>query len=574
MNTKEKISIKINGKKIESEKNKTIFQVALNNKINIPCLCFHPDTKTKNYCGLCIIETGKQNKIKKAHSCLISDGMEIVTESKNIQETRRKNLEKILEKHLLECDDCVWFQNCKLLKLSKLFKTKPIIKKNKNDKVLQVGSIVFDQTKCIGCGNCLGVCPTKFLSLNKRKKINLSENKNKNCISCGQCILHCPVGAIEGVGEFESLNKVFQDRKKITVVQFAPAIRTSISEEFNIRNQNNITGKLISALKQVGFDYVFDTALGADFTTIEESQELIDRITKNEKLPGITSCCPAWVNFLEFYYPEFIPKLCSARSPQTMLGGIIKTYWSQKKKINPKNIFVVSVMPCVAKKNEIKKQTLKLNNGNYPVDMILTTRELARLLKSKKINLKDLQESELDSLLGEPSGAGVIYGASGGVIESALRTAYFKITNKEMDYNEIKQVRGANGIKKKEIIINNRLIKICVISGIKNAIKELEKIKKNPKLYDALEVMACPGGCIGGGGQPLPSNKKIIEKRGQLLYQIDKNKKVRRAHQNPSVKKVYTDFFNDKNRKNILHTSFSRRKRESIIKLKNSKETK
>lgn len=498
--------------------------------------------------------------------------MEIITESAEIFIERNKNLAKILKKHLLECDDCVWFQHCKLLELTKKFGTKPMLEKNENNQVFQVGTMVFDQTKCIGCENCLNVCPTNFLEMNEQNKIECSTDKSKDCISCGQCILHCPVGAIEGVGEFEELEKLFKDDKKITVVQFAPSIRTSIGEEFGMKAGEIVTGQLVSALKQVGFDYVFDTATGADFTTIEESNELIERLSRKERLPAMTSCCPAWVKFLEFNYPEFIPNLCTSRSPQIMLGGIIKNYWSKEANINPKDIFVVSIMPCVAKKYEIKRAELKIDN-NLPVDMVLTTRELVRLFKKNKIDLKNIDKKEADDPLGLASGAGVIYGSSGGVFESALRTAYFKMTKENLPKDAIQEIRGFEGIKTKEVKIGDSVIKVCVVSGIKNAKKVLDQLRKNPKLYDAVEVMACPGGCIAGGGQSLPTNKKITKERSRSLYTIDDKKQLKYAHENKAVKKVYDDFFvNEKIKKSILHTHFSPKNKSTIINLKNSRE--
>ncbi len=569
----DKISIKINGKTCLAEAGENVLTAALKNGIDIPSLCFHQDLKPSQKCGMCVIEINGKKGLKHACATTVKEGMEITTESKEIEETRKKNLDKVLENHLLECIDCVWFQNCRLLDLVKKFEAKPMAKENKQDKVLQVGTIVFDQTKCIGCGNCVAVCPTGFLELNKRDKTEPSINKKKDCINCGQCILHCPVGAIEGVGEFEELENMFKDKSKIVVAQFAPSIRSSIGEEFDMKAGMDVTRRLVSALKKVGFNYVFDTACGADFTTMEESEELVERLTSNKNLPAMTSCCPAWVEFLEFNFPEFINNLCTSRSPQIMLGGLIKNYWSKKNKIDPKNIHVVSIMPCVAKKFEIKREELKID-GMFPVDQVLTNRELARLLKKNKIDLKNVEERDADNPLGLPSGAGVIYGSSGGVFESAFRTAYFKIMKKEMPPDMIKEIRGAKGIKVTQVKVGDRTVKICVVNGIKNARTVLEKLKKNPKLYDAVEVMSCPGGCVGGGGQPMPTNKEIVAKRSQGLYSIDKKKKLRYAHKNPVIKTVYGEFLDDqKVRKKILHTRFSRRNKSKIRKLKNSRET-
>ena len=568
-----KISIKINGESYLVEPNKSILDIATENGIDIPSLCFHPDVEIKHHCGMCVVEIKGEEELKHACATMVQDGMEIVTDSEFINAERKKNLDKVLKEHLLECDDCVWFQHCKLLELVKKFDAKPVAEKNEQNKVFQVGSMVFDQTKCFGCENCVTVCPTGYLNINDRGKVECSTDDNKDCINCGRCILHCPVGAIEGVGEFEELEKVFKDTNKVAVVQFAPSLRTSIGEEFGMQTGEIVTEKLVAGLKKLGFNYVFDTATGADFTTTEESDELIERLTKKENLPAMSSCCPAWVKFLEFDYPEFLPNLCTSRSPQTMLGGIVKKYWGKKNNIDAENIFVVSIMPCVAKKYEIKREELKIN-GNYPVDMVLTTRELVRLLKKNKIDLKNIEGEKADDPLGEPSGAGVIYGSSGGVFESALRTAYFKMTKENLPEGSIKEIRGTEGIKTKEIKIGESTIKVCVISGIKNAKKILDELKVNPNLYDAVEVMACSGGCVGGGGQSLPTNKEIVKKRSKSLYDIDEKKTVRYAHENPVVQKVYTELFADEKVKNsILHTHFSQKEKTKIIKLKNSRET-
>lgn len=539
-------SVKINGKEYLVDDNVTVLEFAKEQGIDIPSLCYHEDATTKNHCGLCVVSIN--GRIEYSCATFLEDGMDIITDSEELFNTRRDHLKKVINNHLLECDDCVWFQNCKLLNLTKKFNLNLVSKRKEEDQIFQVDSVVFDQTKCIGCGNCIDICPTGFLKLNERDKIELSSETK--CINCGQCILHCPVGTIEGVGEFESLEKVF--KSKTTVVQFAPAVRTSIGEEFGMDAGSIVTEKLVAALKQVGFDYVFDTAVGADFTTMEESEELIDRLKNKTHLPLFTSCCPAWVELVETNYPQFIPNLCSVKSPHIILGEIIKKCWN-------KDAFVVSIMPCTAKKSEIKREELK-----GAVDMVLTTRELARLFKKHKIDLTNIEGKEIDNFLGVPSGAGVIYGSSGGVFESALRTAHFKLTGKELE--EMKDFRSISGIKEKEIKIGDAIIRLCVVNGINNAIKVLV----DPSKYDAIEVMACPGGCIGGGGQPLPSNKNIIRKRAQGLYSIDKGKDFRQAHNNPIVKEIYGKI---KNPKEFFHTTYKKREKDILYKLKNSKET-
>lgn len=568
----QKITIKINKQKIRTEPGKNVLEIALTEKIKIPSLCFHPDLETKNHCNLCLIKVKGEEQLKRACTTIAQKGLEIITDSAEIKEERTKNLKKIIKKHLLECDDCVWYQNCQLLKLVKDFHLEPALVKNKKDKIFQSEAMVFDQTKCIGCENCLSVCPTNFLKLNERGKIETSKNPKENCINCGQCILACPVGAIEGEGEFESLQKNILDPNKIMVAQFAPSLRTSIGEEFGMKAGQINTEKLVAGLKKIGFDYVFDTAVGADFTTIESSQELRERIKNRRKLPILSSCCPAWVEFVELNYPELVPHLCSTRSPQAIIGGLVKNYWKSKKKIR-KEILMVSIMPCVAKKQEIARKELRIKNQK-PVDLVLTTREVTRLFRKNKIDLKKIKGQKADNPWGEPSGGGVIYGSSGGVFESALRAIAFEKTGKNLPLKNIKDIRGEKGIKIKEFKIKEQSIKICVVNGLKNAKKILKEIKKKPELFDAIEVMACPGGCVGGGGQPLPSTKKIISERAKSLYTIDSQKNIKSAPENPIIKKVYQEFLNDPQiKKQILHTKFSPKNKPKIKLLKNSKKT-
>lgn len=570
-----KISITIDGKAVTAEAGQSILDVAQEHGIDVPSLCSHPDVDVKHHCGMCVVSIASEEGMKHACSTIVEEGMDIITESADIAEERESNLGKILKKHQMECDDCVWMSRCRLLELTKRLGAKPSMAKDERNKVYQVGTIVFDQTKCIGCENCLAVCPTRFLDMNERGKVEPSTDPKKDCINCGQCIIHCPVGAIEGAGEFEELEKIFAEGDRTVVVQFAPAVRVSIGDEFGLSAGEVATGKLVAGLKAVGFDFVFDTAAGADFTTMEEAGEVVERIAKGERLPIMTSCCPAWVKYVELNYPEFIPNLASSRSPQVMLGGIIKHHWAKEQQLDPKNVFVVSIMPCVAKKFEIRRPELEID-GLRPVDMVLTTRELARLFKKNHIDLKTLEERDADDPLGGCSGAGVIYGTSGGVFESAFRTAYFKLTGTDLPFDGIKEICGLNGVKTKEVTIGERTIRMCVVSGIRNARQVLEALKEHPDMYDAVEVMACPGGCIAGGGQPVPTSRKIAKKRSEGLYTVDDGKTLRRAHENPTIQKMYAEdgfFGTEEMRKKILHTRFAPRKKAVIDELKNSKET-
>ncbi len=583
---KKLITIFINGRKIKAERGQTILEVANENKIFIPSLCYHSDLKVKASCRLCVVEIKNKNGLVTACSTKIEPEMNVITNSPEIRKARKINLGLLFSQHKEECHDCVWSKNnCQLLQLAKKYKVE-ITKfddRKKNYPAYQFGpAVLFDSSKCIDCRNCVEVCQNQgvgFLEIEEKGRLFQvvpSKEKNKDCVYCGQCITHCPVGAFEGVGEFEDIvrlsslqvAKSLERKDKVLIVQFAPSIRTSIGEEFGMPFGRVVTGKIVAGLKKLGFDKVFDTSTGADFTTFEESREIIERLEAGKNLPIMTSCCPAWVRYIEIYYPEFVPNLTTVRSPQIILGGLIKTYWAEKQGINPKKIVVVSIMPCVAKKYEITRPELRIN-GLRPVDYVLTTRELSRLFKKKNIGFSRLKPKKVDKAFDEPSGAGIIYGASGGVMESAFRTTYEKLSGQKLEKIEFEEIRGMAGIKKAAVKIGDENRYLAVISGLGNAKQILEEVKKGDIKYDCLEVMACPGGCIGGGGQPMPINEKIRKARAQGLYSIDDKKKIRRAHENPVLQKIYNNFL-DRNKefsRQILHTFYSPKKKSKIKKI-------
>jgi len=560
------IKLTINGKIIEAEQGKTILEVAKENGIEIPSLCYHSDLTPKASCRLCLVSIKGIKNLQTSCSTLAMDGMEIETETPEIKKLRKTNLELLFAQHKEECPDCVLQYNCQLLKLAKKIGVdlSRFEDRKKDFPLIEFGpSIVFDSSKCIDCGNCIEACSQQavnYLEIENKKGFNqITPSKTKSCIYCGQCITHCPVGAFQAKSEFEQIEEPLNNKNKVLIFQFAPSIRTSIGEEFNLEDGKIVTNQLVGAIKELGADYVFDVSVGADFTTFEEAKEMVEKLESKTPSLLMSSCCPAWVRFVEKYYPEFTKNLATTRPPHIILGGLIKTYWASKEKISPKKIFIVSVMPCVAKKYEItRKEMLFKHNGTSfaPVDYVLTTRELAYLLKKKGIDLATIKPQMADSPFGEPSGSGVIYGASGGVMESAIRTAVkiLKIKNPKVDFPK---VRGQEGIKISQVEVNGKTLNIAAISGTGNAKIVLDQLKQNPNLYQCIEVMACPGGCIGGGGQPLPQDKKIRQKRAQALYQIDEQKKDRTAYDNPDLQKTYKEFLkNEKIIKAICHAKY------------------
>jgi len=566
----EKIKIIIDNKELEAKKGQTILEAAKENGIEIPALCFHPDLNIKANCRICLIEIKGKKGLLTACSTKAERGMEVITESPEIRKARKINLELIFGQHCEECGDCVRNHNCRLLDLAQEYGIKS---SRFSDRKAEFpcynfdSALVYDSSKCIDCRNCVEACARQnvhYLEVKKNKsfyEVVPSENPKRDCIYCGQCLVHCPVGAFEAVGESEDVEKPLQDKNKFVIFQFAPAVRTSIGEEFGMTAGAIVTEKLVGAIKKLGVNKVFDVSVGADFTTIEEAKELIER--KPSELPVLSSCCPAWVKFVEFYHPEFIPNIATTRSPHIFLGSLIKSYFAEKEKLDPKNIVVVSVMPCVAKKYEVIRDELRIN-GLKPVDYVLTTRELAFLLKKKNIDFKTAKEEKPDIPFGVPSGAGVIYGATGGVMESALRTAYEKINGRPLKNFNLKEVRGQKAVKAATLKLGGKKIKVAVVNGLDKIEEILADIRKKPGLYHCVEVMACRGGCVGGGGQPVPVSDKIRAARAKSLYNIDDKAGVRLAHKNPVVEDVYRNFLTSEEKiKFFCHTKYSKKLKEN-----------
>lgn len=568
----------INNKELEFNEGESILDVAKKNGIYIPALCYHCDLKPRESCRLCMVEVDGDKKLRTSCSLIAKSGMKVHTDTPEIKKALKTNLELIFAQHKDECETCKRRNNCKLHEIAEKysFDNKKYSNRKKNLSKFQFGpSIMLEQKKCINCENCTEMCAKQtnggFLTTKENKynfEISPSKEKNRDCIYCGQCIVHCPTGALYEVEDYQKVQKLLTDKKKKVVFQFAPSIRVSIGEEFGMAPGEIATQKIFSALKKLGAYKVFDTSFGADVTIMEESEELIKKILNNSKEVMFSSCCPAWVKYVEFYEKDFITHLTSVRSPEIILGGLIKTFWAEKEKINPKEIVSVSIMPCTAKKFEITRQEYKVKGLN-PVDIVITNREFAKLLKESNINLAKIKPSEEDKdVMGSFTGAGEIFGASGGVLEAAIRTAYAKLTGKSLEKLEFKEIHEFAGIKELELTVAGKKLRFAAVSGIENVKKILAEIKKYPTKYNCVEVMACPGGCIAGGGQPLPIDNEIRKARINGLYQADRNNKRRESHKNPGIEILYKGFLADeKNRKYICHTHFTSKKKGKIKKL-------
>ncbi|HNZ86222.1 MAG TPA: [FeFe] hydrogenase, group A [bacterium] len=555
--------VTIDGKKIKVNKKCTILELATKNGIKIPTLCYHPDLRSDGKCGVCVVEVN--GKLMTSCNNDISDGMIIQTTNERIIKQRKINAQ------LVGCNFEDEEEFRKWLKLSNMpdideLKFKPHASQELDD---SSHDIVMDFKNCVLCGRCIQKCrdiqTVNAICYKGRANATVVTKSlgkkliDTNCVGCGQCSLVCPTNAIREKESYKEIKKLLKDPKKHIIAQTAPSIRVALGEEFGLEAGISVTGQMVSALKKVGFKKVFDTNFGADLTIMEEASELIERIRKNKDLPLITSCCPAWINFIETFYPEYLNHLSSCKSPHQMFGALIKTYYAQKTKINPRDIIVVSIMPCTAKKYESCREEMSVG-GIRDVDFVITTRECAKLIKSFNIDLKLEKKMQFDNPMGPGSGGGAIFASSGGVMESAIRTAHYFLTGKEYSAIDFKVLRGNSGFREASIKIGNKTLNLAIIHSLKNARKILEILKKTRHKYHFIEIMACPGGCIGGGGQPKPTSKEIIKKRAKASYEEDKSLEFRQAHKNPNIIKVYMEFLGKplgKLSKKLLHTKYS-----------------
>ncbi|MCQ2187464.1 MAG: [FeFe] hydrogenase, group A [Bacteroidales bacterium] len=578
-----KINLTIDGRQVSVNPGTTILEAAKSCGIDIPTLChIHLEGTCVNShpasCRMCVVEVAGRRNLAPACATACMEGMEVHTSSLRVLKARRVILELILSNHPHDCLICPKSGNCELQNLARRLKINetPFDGGERSCHPIDKSvSIVRDMNKCILCRRCETMCNDVQTvgaigaigrgfetTIGPAFGLKLSESE---CTYCGQCVAVCPVGALTEVDNTSRLIKDLANPDKVCIVQVAPAVRVAIGEEFGYPAGTIVTGKLVTALKKLGFDYVFDTDFAADLTIMEEGTELLGRLQrflsgdKTVKLPILTSCCPAWVNFFEHQFPDMLDIPSTARSPQQMFGSIAKTYWAEKMGIPREKIVVVSIMPCLAKKYECGRDEFKVD-GNPDVDYSLTTRELAELIKETNTEHEVLEDSEFDAPLGESTGASVIFGATGGVMEAALRTAYELHTGKTLDKVDFREVRGLEGMRSASIDMDGFELKVGIAHGLGNARKMLEDIRSGKSEYHAIEIMACPGGCIGGGGQPLHhGNIEILNARARALYDADKNKPLRKSHENPYIKKLYEEFLGEplsEKAHALLHTNY------------------
>jgi NADH-quinone oxidoreductase subunit G len=574
----EMVNATINGLPVEVPNGTTILEAARKAHVRIPTLCKHPDLDATAACGICIVQNKTSGRMLRACCTPIENGMEILSETPEIVRVRRSVLKQALSRHPNECLSCLRNQNCELQTLTADFG----LAGNLLDNILpdlkldrSTRSIVLDPRKCILCGRCIQVCQQdqdvwalSFLNRGFETRIAAAGDiplADSPCVRCGQCSAHCPTGAIAEYDESEKVWEKLQDPAAYCVAQIAPAVRVAIGEAFDFPVGTNLTGKIYAALRRMGFKAVFDTNFGADLTIVEEATEFKARLLEGKgELPLITSCCPAWVEFMEKFHSDMIPHFSSCKSPHAMIGALAKTYYAEKQSIDPAKIYAVSIMPCTAKKSEIIRSKEMHSSGYQDVDVSLTTREFARMIKQSGIDFVTIPEETPDCLLGAYTGAATLFGATGGVMEAALRTAHYYVTGKDAPHVDFTMTRGLKGVKEGAIEIAGKTIRVAVAHGLANVEQVLHNVRAakasgEETPYHFIEVMACPGGCVGGGGQPYGATNELRIKRAAGLYREDQASIWRCSHHNPYIKQLYAEFLGEPaghKCHELLHTSY------------------
>jgi NADH-quinone oxidoreductase subunit G len=574
------IECEINGIPVSVAEGTSILNAAMEVGVQIPKLCYHSDLEAWAACGICVVKVEGSPKMLRACATAVAPGMKVLTHDPEVVEVRRTVLELILSTHPNDCLKCGRSGNCELQTLAADFGIREIPFEERVERIepdTSTTSIVLNPEKCIKCGRCVLVCQEmqgvyalEFIGrgdgtrLAPAADVTLEESP---CVKCGQCAAHCPVGAIYEKDDTKSVWDAIKNDKKHVVVQIAPAVRVALGEAFGLEPGTIVTGKIYTALRRLGFDTVFDTNWAADLTIMEEGSEFVKRFTGNGPLPLITSCCPSWTDYMEKFAPDFTENFSTAKSPQSMLGAMGKTYYAEKSGIDAKDMTMVSVMPCTSKKFEISRSEEMSSSGEQDIDYSITTRELARMIKQAGIDFVNLPDSEVDSLLGNYTGAGTIFGVTGGVMEAALRTAYHLITKEDLEQVEFQAVRGMEGVKSAEIDIKGTKVRIAVAHQLANCQAVIDQVREARKKgeeppYHFIEVMACRGGCIGGGGQPHGATDEIRAKRTQGIYTDDEKSVLRCSHHNPEIQRIYADFLGEPlshKAHELLHTTYHQR---------------
>ncbi len=583
MNT---VNVKVNGIAVAVPAGSTVLEAARIAGVEIPTLCYMKDVNAIGACRMCVTEVTGARGLVAACVYPVAEGMEINTNSQKAYDARRRTLELILSNHRMECLTCVRSQNCELQKLAKEYGIDKVRfgtpKEMQPQYEKSTAHLIRDNSKCILCRRCVAACKkwqgVSVIGPNDRgfkTHIGSAFDRDLNevaCVSCGQCITVCPTGALTEVDNTGEVWNALNDPKKHVVVGTAPAVRAALGEDFGDPIGTNCQGKMVAALRRLGFDGVFDVNVSADITIMEEGTELLTRLSNNGPLPLITSCSPGWIRYCEQYFPEFIPNLSSCKSPQQMFGALMKSYYAKKKGLDPRDIYVVSVMPCTAKKYEVRREDEDAVEGLWDIDATITTRELAHMIKKAGLKWELLPDEDFDPEFGIFSGAGVIFGATGGVMEAALRTVADIVTGKSLDKLDYHAVRGVEGVKEASVTLSlpdgkDLTVNVAVASGLANAKKLLEKVKNGEANYQFIEIMCCPGGCVNGGGQPIqPMSVRnftdIRAERARALYSEDAAMKLRKSHESPIVKELYADYLGKPNSHlahELLHTTYKAR---------------